>query len=193
MKYPMRPGTECPSLAEMLREHTVVVPDFPRAPIAFIDVTAVLSRPKINHLACQALGNLYFQDDYDVIVALEARAWPFAQFVALHYGKPWYPIRKPGKLPRQVVRQEYACEYGTGILELHMGDVPAGSRVLIIDDVIATGGSAQATIELLQQVKATAVGIATLYSLDYLVDPSLAELCEIRSVVHYQAEPTVHN
>lgn len=181
----LHPGVDFPSIADIVRRNTVLVPDFPQAPVIFVDVVSIFANAKANDLACRAMSALYDSNDYDVIVGLESRGWPFAQSMSLALGKPWYPIRKPGKLPRAVVRQEYACEYGTGVLELHADDIASGSRVLIVDDLIATGGSALATVKLLQQVGAQAIGVATLYSLDYLLDPAVAATCALRSVVHY--------
>lgn len=186
----MRPGVYYPATADIIKQRTAVIADFPHPPVAFIDVTSVWKDPRVNTMACRALSQLFNQYDYDAIVALEARAWPFAQQMSLTLDKPWYPVRKPGKLPGEILQQPYDCEYATGgTLELQSGVIPPGSQILIVDDLIATGGTVLSTAKLIQQAGAEVVGIATLYGLDHLLDPRLKELCEVRSVVHYTSEP----
>ena len=187
----MQPGVYCSSIADIIKKQTTVIADFPHPPVAFIDVTSIWRNPQINTLACQALNDLYERHDYDAIVALEARAWPFAQQMSLTLNKPWYPVRKPGKLPGKIVHQSYDCEYATGgMLELQSNVIPPDSQVIIVDDLIATGGTAIATKQLVQQVGAEVVGVATIYGLDYLLTPQvIAELGEVRCVVHYVSEP----
>ncbi len=189
MKFQMQPGVEYPNTIEIIRNNILVVPDFPKTGVDYLDITPVFASPKLNSLACQALNDLYDSGDYDAIAALEARAWPFAQYMSLTLNKPWFPIRKPNKLPRRVVRQEYACEYGTGVLEMHADDVTESSRVLLVDDVVATGGSLLAAAKLVAQTGATVVATATILSLDYLLNPELTESYEMRSVVHYTEPP----
>lgn len=165
------PPTIAPSAAEV-RERLMAairdVPDFPKPGILFKDVTPVLLDGELFRLATEAMATPWKQTGVTHVVGIESRGFIFGAPVAQHLGAGFIPIRKPGKLPYQRERVEYALEYGTDALEMHVDACGAGSRVLIVDDVLATGGTAAAAARLVEQVGATVMGFAFLVELAFL-------------------------
>src|SRR4051795_5544784 len=121
------------------------VPDFPKAGILFYDITTLLQEPAGFRAAIDALTLPFQKQTIDVVVGIESRGFIFGAAVADRIGAGFVPVRKPGKLPSVTVRQTYALEYGTDTLEMHRDAVADGTRVLIVDDLLATGGTARAT------------------------------------------------
>jgi adenine phosphoribosyltransferase len=160
------------SLAERVTAGLRDVPDFPRPGILFKDITPVLADPPlfqeiIAHFAAQ------FRDErIDVVAGIESRGFILGGALAAALGAGFAPIRKPGKLPHQRLRIEYELEYGTDALEAHIDAVASGARVLVIDDVLATGGTARAAIELMHQLGADVAGAAFLLELEFLAGRS---------------------
>jgi len=143
------------------------VPDFPKPGVLFKDITPLLSdargyRASIDELASVAPG------DIDIVVGMEARGFIFAAPVAIALGAGFVPVRKPGKLPGDVYRQTFSLEYGEETLEVHRDAIRPGARVLVVDDVLATGGTIGATAELLGKLGAQLVHVAVLMELSFL-------------------------
>jgi len=144
------------------------VPDFPKPGIVFKDITPLLQSPEGFQLCMNALVEQHAAESFDVIAGVESRGFLFGTPLALAMNKPFVPVRKPGKLPWKTERVEYALEYGTDALEVHVDAVEKGSRVLVIDDLLATGGTAAASIELFERIGAEVVGASFVVELGFL-------------------------
>jgi adenine phosphoribosyltransferase len=144
------------------------VPDYPKPGILFKDITPVLASPQAFQLAIEQLAIPFMNQGIDHVLGVESRGFMFAAPIALRLGAGFVPVRKPGKLPRKCDRVEYALEYGTDAVEMHADALQRGSRVLVIDDVIATGGTAKAAIDLALGQGAEVVSAAFLLELTFL-------------------------
>jgi adenine phosphoribosyltransferase len=144
------------------------IPDFPKAGIVFKDITPLLKDPSAFHDAIEALAAYYEPKKVDVIVGIDARGFILGGALAYRLGVGFAPIRKSGKLPYLTYEASYALEYGIDTLAIHQDAFPAGSRVVICDDVIATGGTLAASIELVEKLGGIMVGIAVLIELTFL-------------------------
>ena len=142
-----------------------VIPDFPKKGIQFFDVTTVLSNPEAFRCAADLMAQAVENMPCDVIAGLEARGFLFASPVAYKLGKSLVPVRKKGKLPYKTVSQSYGLEYGEDVLEMHSDAVKPGQNVVIIDDLLATGGTTQATVELIEKLGGRVTGIVCLIEL----------------------------
>ncbi|MBC7894621.1 MAG: adenine phosphoribosyltransferase [Cytophagaceae bacterium] len=156
------------SLEGRLRARIRDVPDFPRPGILFKDITPLLGDPDALREACGAMADAWRGARVTHVVAVESRGFLFGGAVAIGLGAGLVPVRKPGKLPYHCSREEYALEYGTDALEMHSDAVAAGARVVIIDDVLATGGTAAATRRLVERHGAEVVGCGFLIELGFL-------------------------
>ncbi len=153
-----------PRIADLVRD----VPDFPSPGIVFKDITPVLADPVAFHDAIEAMMEPFRDDGVEKIAGIEARGFVFAAPIGLRMGAGVVPVRKPGKLPCATVEQTYDLEYGTDTVEMHADAIKPGERVLIVDDVLATGGTAAATAALLTGVGAEVVGVSVLLELSFL-------------------------
>jgi adenine phosphoribosyltransferase len=144
------------------------IPDFPKAGIVFKDITPLLADPEGLAAAVAGLAEPFADHRITKVVGIEARGFILAAPVALALGAGFVPVRKPGKLPGEIHRQSYELEYGTDLLEIHRDAVTEGDRVLVVDDVLATGGTAAATIELVAQTGASVAALAFLIELGFL-------------------------
>lgn len=144
------------------------VPDFPVEGVIFKDITPLLRSPAAFGHAVDQLEAYCRSRQPDVIVAIEARGYVLASPVALRLGAAFVPARKPGKLPWKTIREEYQLEYGMAALEMHQDAISPGQRVVIVDDVIATGGTLKATRRLVERLGGEVVGIACLVELTFL-------------------------
>lgn len=163
----MVPGTPDTKalIANLIRD----VPDFPREGVVFKDITPLLASPGGFAAAVVELVNSSpREENVDVVVGMEARGFIFAAPVALALGAGFVPVRKPGKLPGDVVSETFALEYGTETLTVHSDAIHPGAKVLIVDDVLATGGTVVATAKLLRQLGAEIVGVSVLMELGFL-------------------------
>jgi len=151
-------------LKEMIRN----VPDYPKAGVVFKDITPLLKDPHAFEQVVEAIAAHYREQQIDYVVGIESRGFIFGAAVALALRAGFIPVRKPGKLPHETHRCEYALEYGTDALEIHRDAVETGKRVLIVDDVLATGGTAAAAVELVQCTGGHVAGLAFLIELGFL-------------------------
>jgi adenine phosphoribosyltransferase len=141
------------------------VPDFPKAGILFYDVTTLLQDPVGFHAAIDSLAIPFEHQGIEIIVGIESRGFIFGSAVADRIGAGFTPVRKPGKLPSRTVRASYELEYGTDALEIHDDAIRKGQRVLIVDDLLATGGTARATTELVKRLGGQVHALAFLIEL----------------------------
>jgi len=170
---------------EHLKSRIRNVPDFPKAGILFYDITTLLKEASGLRLAIDSMS-LPFQDlGIDVVVGVESRGFIFGAAVADRIGAGFIPVRKPGKLPSKTVRQTYALEYGTDSLEVHEDAVNAGQRVLIVDDLLATGGTARATADLVEGLGGTVQAFVFLIELAGLNGRARLDGHSVHSVLKY--------
>lgn len=151
-----------------LRPHIRDVPDWPEPGVVFKDITPLLADPQGFAAAVRALAEPFADRGITKVVGIEARGFLIGAPVALHLGAGFVPARKPGKLPGPTDAEEYALEYGTDRLEIHADAVDPGERVLIVDDVMATGGTAAATVRLVERLGGTVVGLGFIIELGFL-------------------------
>jgi adenine phosphoribosyltransferase len=144
------------------------VPDFPKPGIMFKDITPVLADPPLFRDIIQHIGSFYAAEHIDVVAGIESRGFILGGALAVALGAGFVPIRKPGKLPHHSIRVDYQLEYGSDALEAHTDAIRPGARVLIVDDVLATGGTAWAAIELVRMLGGTVAGAAFLLELGFL-------------------------
>jgi adenine phosphoribosyltransferase len=144
------------------------VPDFPQPGVVFKDITPLLADENAFSSVIDLIVVHYGRGTIDKVVGIEARGFILASPVAYHFGAGFVPVRKEGKLPWDSEREEYALEYGTATLEIHKDAIRPGERVLIVDDVLATGGTASATARLVERLGGKVVGIACLIELTFL-------------------------
>ncbi len=148
-----------------LRRYVRDIADYPTDGVTFRDITPLLGDAAAFSQAVNALVELFADDAVDRVVGVEARGFIFASALAYRTGAGFVPVRKAGKLPWAVVREEYALEYGTDKLEIHRDAIHPGERILIIDDVLATGGTAAATARLVETLGGVVVGIGVVIEL----------------------------
>lgn len=168
-----------------LKEYIANVEGFPKEGIIFKDITPLMANGKAYKYATNKLTDFAKSKGATLIVGPEARGFIFGCPVAVDLGVGFIPVRKPGKLPRETVSEKYDLEYGTNELAIHEGDIKQGSKVVIIDDLLATGGTIKATINLVEQQGAEVVGIGFLIELTELNGRSLLKDYEIMSLITY--------
>src|SRR5437660_4436205 len=161
------------------------VPDFPKPGILFKDITPLLGNPAAFGFAIARLAAHYATQPIDAIAAAEARGFLLAAPLALELKKPLIPLRKPGKLPYRTHSLEYALEYGTAELHVHIDGVVPGARVLLVDDVLATGGTMQAGCQLVQKAGAVVAGCAFLLELLFLKGRERLQAFPVFSLIQY--------
>jgi len=153
---------------EELKKYVRDVPDYPQKGIVFRDITPLLGEKHIFREVVELMSAAWASDVPDLVAGVEARGFIPASAMAVRLGAGFVPIRKVGKLPWTTVREVYELEYGTDSLEVHSDAVQPGQRVLIVDDVLATGGTASAAVRLVRKLGATVVGVQVLIELGYL-------------------------
>lgn len=161
------------------------VPDFPIPGIIFKDITTLLKEPDGLKTVIDLLIDRYRDEPIDLVAAIESRGFMFGTPLALALNAGFIPIRKAGKLPAETVLREYALEYGTAQLEIHRDAVQPGQRVLVIDDVLATGGTARAAVELVEELGGHVVGTAFVIELSFLPGRATLEGTDIFSLITY--------
>lgn len=161
------------------------IPDWPKEGILFYDITTLLQNPASFRSAVDAVINLYKDKPIDIVVGIEARGFIFAPTVAYALNAGFVPVRKPGKLPAATHRVTYELEYGTDSLEIHQDAIKPGDRVLIVDDLIATGGTAQAVAEVVEKMGGQLVGLAFLVELEFLKGRQKLSRYAVTSILKY--------
>jgi adenine phosphoribosyltransferase len=178
---PPQPTLNCEPLKKLIRE----VPDFPKKGILFYDITTLLKDKVGLATLIDALAEHYIKQDVDLVLGMEARGFIFAPALAYRLNAGFVPLRKPGKLPAATVKFDYALEYGTNTLEIHKDAIEKGQRVLIVDDLLATGGTANATAKLAASLGAEVAGLGFVVELDFLKGRDLLKGLDVFSLLHY--------
>ncbi|MFI7319287.1 adenine phosphoribosyltransferase [Streptomyces venezuelae] len=160
--------TELAGVTELLLSRIRDVPDYPKPGVMFKDITPLLADPAAFAALTKTLADLSVRHGATKIVGLEARGFILGAPVALRAGLGFIPVRKAGKLPGATLRQSYDLEYGSAEIEVHAEDLAAGDRVMVIDDVLATGGTAAASLDLVRRSGAEVAGVAVLMELGFL-------------------------
>ena len=172
--------------ADWLRGRIRDVPDFPSPGIVFRDLTPLLGDVDALRFTVDALADVFAGRRVDKVVGIEARGFILAAPVAYRLGAGFVPVRKAGKLPWRTEAEEYALEYGADRLEVHADAVAAGDEVVVVDDVIATGGTARATVRLIERLGATVAGLAFAVELTFLAGREKLEGYDVVSLVTYE-------
>ena len=171
--------------AETLRATIREIPDFPKPGILFYDITTVLKDAAAYKEAIDLMLAPYRDERVDIVVGMESRGFIFSAPLAYQLGTGFVPVRKLGKLPAETITVEYALEYGSNTLEIHRDAIQPGQRVLIVDDLLATGGTVRGTIDLVERLKGEVVGLAFLVELDFLKGRERLEGRKVTSVIRY--------
>jgi adenine phosphoribosyltransferase len=171
--------------AEDLRAKIREIPDFPKPGILFYDITTLLRDAAAFKESIQLMLEPYRDERIDVVVGMESRGFIFSAPMAYELDAGLVPVRKLGKLPAETLTVEYALEYGSNTLEVHRDAVEPGQKVLIVDDLLATGGTVRGTIELIERLKGEVVGLAFLVELEFLKGRERLEGRRVTSVVQY--------
>jgi adenine phosphoribosyltransferase len=170
-------------LKQLIRE----VPDFPKPGINFYDITTLLKHPEGLRRTVDALSDQFRGDEIDTVVGIEARGFIFAPALAYHLGAGFVPVRKPKKLPAECASISYELEYGQDTLEIHRDAVGEGHRILIADDLLATGGTAKAVVDLVEGLGGRVVGLAFVIELEFLPGRKKLAGYDVRSLLKYQS------
>jgi len=171
----------CDHLKKLIRE----VPDFPKKGILFYDITTLLKDKVGFATLIDALSEHYLNHKIDAVLAIEARGFIFGPALAYRLNAGFIPIRKPGKLPAETVKWTYELEYGNDTLEIHKDAIRRGQRVIIVDDLLATGGTANACVHLAQSLGAEIAGLGFVVELDFLDGRKKFDGTEVFSLLHY--------
>src|SRR5947199_6044145 len=177
----VRTNGNCEHLKKLIRE----VPDFPKKGILFYDITTLL-RDKVGFAnLIDALSEHYLDKEIDLVLGMEARGFIFGPAVAYRLNAGFVPVRKPGKLPAATTKFDYALEYGTNTLEIHRDAIQKGQRVVIVDDLLATGGTAEATAKLAESLGADIAGMRCVVELDFIIPWAKLKKYDVFSLLHY--------
>jgi len=170
---------------DRLRRKIRDIPDFPKPGIVFKDITLLVKDPACCRLAVHQLLHPFLGSDITAVAGMEARGFIFGALVAWELGIPFIPLRKPGKLPYDVQSVSYDLEYGSAELEVHIDAVDSNDKVLLIDDLLATGGTAKASCELIEKLGASVVACAFVVELDFLRGRDKLQGYQVHSLLHY--------
>jgi adenine phosphoribosyltransferase len=168
-------------LKSLIRE----IPDFPKKGILFYDITTLLKDRTGFATLIDKLSEHYIAQKVDLVLGMEARGFIFAPALAYRLNAGFVPVRKPGKLPAECVKFDYALEYGTNTLEIHRDSIQKGQRVLIVDDLLATGGTAEATAKLAESLGASIAGLGFVVELEFLKGRDKLKNYEVMSLLRY--------
>lgn len=173
---------------EELKKHIRQIPDFPKEGINFIDITTIIKKgPQFAQII--DLMYDYFKDKpIDAVLGIEARGFIMASALAYKMGIGVIPVRKPGKLPAETIKEEYSLEYGTDAVEMHVDALDGCKNILVIDDLLATGGTVRAACSLVEKAGGTVQGVGFLVELDFLNGREKIKNYDILSLVHYDSE-----
>src|SRR4051794_9719647 len=178
---PQAPTMETDSLKKLIRE----VPDFPKPGILFYDITTLLKDKLGFAQLIDALTERFLNKDIDLILGIEARGFIFGPALAYRLNAGFIPVRKPKKLPSETVKVTYDLEYGQDTLEMHKDAIKPGQRIVIVDDLLATGGTAQATAKLAKSLGADICGLGFVVELDFLNGRGKLKEYDVVSLLHY--------
>jgi adenine phosphoribosyltransferase len=173
---------------EELKKYIRSVPDFPKPGINFYDITTLLQAPTGLNLALSAMEKFVSGRQPQKIVGIESRGFVFGAALADRLQLPFIPARKPGKLPYRTVSEKYELEYGTDTLEMHVDAVSKGDRIVVVDDLIATGGSLLAACKLVERLGGEVVGISTVIGLTFLPFEDKLSDYEVQYLISYDSE-----
>src|SRR5512133_748775 len=168
-------------LKKLIRE----IPDFPKKGILFYDITTLLKDKTGFATLIDKLSEHYISQDIDLVLGMEARGFIFAPALAYRLNAGFVPVRKPGKLPAASASLSYDLEYGSNTLEIHKDAIQSGQRVIIVDDLLATGGTAGATVQLAKSLGADVCGVGFVVELDFLNGRGKLKGCDVFSLLHY--------
>ncbi|MFP5319341.1 MAG: adenine phosphoribosyltransferase [Acidimicrobiia bacterium] len=168
-----------------MKERIRDIPDFPKPGIVFKDITPLLADPEAFTAVIDSLSGHFADRRVTKVLGVEARGFIVAAPVAYRFGAGFVPVRKAGKLPWQIEREEYELEYGTDLLEIHQDAVNEGDQVLVVDDVLATGGTAAATCRLVEKLGGTVCGLGFVIELTFLSGRAKLEGRDLMSLVEY--------
>lgn len=174
-------AVNCEPLKKLIRE----IPDFPKKGILFYDITTLLKDKLGFATLIDALSEHYLKKDIDLILGMEARGFIFGPALAYRLNAGFVPVRKPGKLPAETARVSYDLEYGSNTLEIHKDAIEKGQRVIIVDDLLATGGTAAATVQLAKSLGGDVCGLGFVVELDFLHGRDKLKDCDVFSLLHY--------
>src|ERR1035438_10236530 len=175
------PPIDCEPLKTLVR----TVPDFPKPGILFYDITTLLKDRKGFATLIDALAQHYIGQDIDLVLGIEARGFIFGPALAYRLNAGFVPVRKPRKLPAPTIRVTYDLEYGTDSLEIHQDAIEPGQRVVLVDDLLATGGTMEATVKLVKQLGGDIVGLGFAVELDFLKGRDRFTGLDVFSLLHY--------
>ena len=178
---PSKLAKDCEQLKKLIRE----VPDFPKKGILFYDITTLLKDKLGFATLIDALAEYYLPKKVDLVLGMEARGFIFGPALAYRLNAGFVPVRKPGKLPAATTRVEYELEYGSNALEIHKDAIEKGQRVIILDDLLATGGTAEATAKLAKALGAEIAGLGFVVELDFLKGKEKLKPYDVFSLLHY--------
>lgn len=177
--------TPCTTDCEPLKALVRTVPDFPKPGILFYDITTLLKDPKGFAALIDALAQYYIDKRIDLVLGIEARGFIFGPALAYRLNAGFVPVRKPRKLPAKTARVTYDLEYGSDSLEIHVDAIEPGQRVVLVDDLLATGGTMEATIKLVQQLGGEIAGLGFVIELDFLKGRERFKDYDVFSLLHY--------
>jgi len=171
--------------AEELRARIREIPDFPKPGILFYDITTLLKEPEAYLESIDLMLEPWRNDRVDLVVGMESRGFIFSAPMAYLLKAGLVPVRKLGKLPAETITVEYALEYGSNTLEIHRDAIQPGQRVLVVDDLLATGGTVRGTIDLVERLQGEVVGLGFLVELEFLKGRDRLQGLRVESVVRY--------
>lgn len=171
-----------------LEEYVRSIPDFPEPGIIFRDITTILQDPDGLHLAIQSMQDKLKDTEFDVVVGTESRGFIFGVPIAYNLHKAFVPVRKKGKLPCETVSMEYDLEYGSAVIEMHKDSIKPGHKVVLVDDLVATGGTIEAAIKLVEELGGEVVKVVFLMELAGLKGRERLKGYEVESVLCYDGK-----
>lgn len=171
-----------------LEEYVRSIPDFPEPGIIFRDITTILQNPDGLHLAIQSMQDKLKDTEFDVVVGTESRGFIFGVPIAYNLHKAFVPVRKKGKLPCETVSMEYDLEYGSAVIEMHKDSIKPGQKVVLVDDLVATGGTIEAAIKLVEELGGEVVKVVFLMELAGLKGRERLKGYEVESVLCYDGK-----
>jgi adenine phosphoribosyltransferase len=175
------PPIDCAPLKTLIR----TIPDFPKPGILFYDITTLLKDKKGYAMLVDAMAAHYIGEDVDLVLGIEARGFIFGPALAYRLNAGFVPVRKPNKLPAETARVTYDLEYGADALEIHLDAIEPGQNVVIVDDLLATGGTMEATVKLVSQLGGRIAGLAFALELDFLKGRERFKGYDVFSLLHY--------